>query len=140
VVTVSATPAAAWRALVEDVDAWWPKDHSWFGKDGRFSIEARAGGCFCEIAGDRQAEHMRIGFVEPGVLLRMLGGLGPLQGMGLQGTLDWKLQPVDGGTRITLRYVAGGYTPQDMRQFAPVVDQVQALQLGGLATHLSAGK
>src|SRR3546814_6719682 len=22
---------AAWRALVDDVDRWWPKDHSWWG-------------------------------------------------------------------------------------------------------------
>ena len=59
VVTVSASPDRAWRALVKDVDAWWPKDHSWFGKDGRFTIDARAGGCFCEIAGKRQAVNGR---------------------------------------------------------------------------------
>ena len=41
------------------------------------------------MSGARSAEHMRIGFVDPGVQLRMLGGLGPLQGMGLHGALDW---------------------------------------------------
>jgi hypothetical protein len=140
VITVPADPATAWKALVEDVDRWWPKDHSWFGAEGRFSIEARAGGCFCEVSGARSAEHMRIGFVGPGVRLRMLGGLGPLQGMGLHGALDWNFEPVEGGTRITLRYVVGGYTTEDLVKFAPIVDQVQGIQLGGLGRALGAGK
>ena len=136
-VTVPVDPQAAWKALVEHVDEWWPKDHSWFGKDGKFSIEPRAGGCFCEIAGPRQVQHMTVSFSDPGVLLRMLGGLGPLQGMGLNGALDWRFAAVEDGTRITLRYVAGGYTTQDLTKFAPIVDQVQGVQLGGLASYLS---
>src|SRR3546814_13146746 len=40
------------------------------------------------------------------------------------------------GTRVTLFYRAGGYTPDDLSNFAPVVDRVQALQLGGFADHL----
>ena len=135
--TVAVDQAAAWDGLVNHVDEWWPKDHSWFGKDGKFSIDARADGCFCEKAGDRQARHMGIAFVDPGHLLRMLGGLGPLAGMGLTGTLDWTLEPVAGGTRITLRYVAGGYTTTDLKKFAQTVDQVQGVQLGGLATFLA---
>ena len=45
-------------------------------------------------------------------------------------------EPAEGGTRITLRYQAGGYTPDDLSQFAPVVDKVQGIQLGGLASYL----
>ena len=138
VVPVDAT--TAWSALVGEVDAWWPKDHSWWGADSRLSIEPRAGGCFCEISGDRQAQHMAVTFVEPGKLLRMTGGLGPLQGMGLHGALEFRLEPVEGeaapSTRITMYYRAGGYSPDDLSAFAPVVDQVQAQQLGGLAEHL----
>ena len=33
-------------------------------------------------------------------------------------------------------YRAGGYTPDDLSKLAPLVDSVQALQLGGLAAHL----
>lgn len=136
-VTVPVDATRAWKGLVRDVDRWWPKDHSWFGADGRFSIDARAGGCFCEIAGPRQAQHMTVSFVDPGRLLRMTGGLGPLQGMGLTGTLDWTFAKVDEGTRITLRYRAGGYATEDLPKFAAIVDQVMALQLGGLGEHLS---
>jgi uncharacterized protein YndB with AHSA1/START domain len=124
--------ATAWRVLINDVDAWWPKSHSWWGQASKFTIDARAGGCFCEKVGDQQAQHLQVVFVDPGKLLRMTGGLGPLQGMGLSGTLEFRLTPVATGTRIVLWYRAGGYTPDDLSKFAPVVDQVQALQLGGL--------
>jgi hypothetical protein len=128
--------ATAWTALVTEVARWWPKDHTWWGEASTLSIEARAGGCFCELAGQRQARHMTVAFVDPPKLLRMVGGLGPLQGMGLYGALDWSLEPVEGGTRIRLRYQAGGYASDDLSKFAPVVDRVQALQLGGLAEFL----
>jgi hypothetical protein len=126
----------AWKALVEDVGKWWPADHTWFGHSENLHIDARAGGCFCEIEGQRQVLHMTIGFVDPGNMLRMLGGLGPLQGMGMYGALDWKFEPVDGGTRITLRYQAGGYAGTDLAAMLPVIDQVQGVQLGGLADFL----
>jgi hypothetical protein len=136
-VVVPVDTTTAWNALVDDVDRWWPKDHSWFGKDGKFTIDPVAGGCFCERAGARQALHMTISFVAPGEHLRMLGGLGPLQGMGLGGALDWEFAKVPEGTRITLRYIAGGYTTQDLKKFVVIVDQVQGIQLGGLAKYLS---
>jgi uncharacterized protein YndB with AHSA1/START domain len=137
--TVPVAPDAAWRALVADVDRWWPKDHSWWGRQSTLSIEPRAGGCFCEKGQDgREAAHLQVVFVDPGKTLRMTGGLGPLQGMGLHGVLEWRLQPEGQGTRIALHYRAGGYAPDDLGKFAPVVDRVMAQQLGGLADYLSA--
>lgn len=130
---------AAWRALVDDVDRWWPKDHTWWGAESKLTIEARAGGCFCERAGPQQAQHMLVTFVDPGRTLRMVGGLGPLQGMGLHGALEFRFAAAEGGgTQITMFYRAGGYTPDDLSKFAPVVDRVQGVQLGGLATLLGA--
>lgn len=128
----------AWRALVDDVGRWWPADHTWWGDASKLSIQPVANGCFCEIDGARQAAHMRVVFVDPDRLLRMSGGLGPLQGMGLDGVLEFRLEPEEGGTRISMFYRAGGYTPDDLARFAPVVDKVQALQLGGLADFLRA--
>ena len=135
---VPQAPAAAWAALVGEVDRWWPRDHTWWGAESKLSIDATAGGCFCEVAGARQARHMEVGFVDPPGHLRMLGGLGPFQGMGLHGTLDWRLEAVEGGTRISLRYQVGGFTTEDLTKLAAIVDQVQAQQLGGLAEHLRA--
>ena len=129
--------ATAWQALVHEVDRWWPKDHSWWGSGSTLSIDPRAGGCFCESAGDRQALHMTVAFVEPERTLRLLGGLGPLQGMGLHGAMEFRLAPAEaGGTSITLHYRVGGYSPDDLGEFAPVVDRVQGAQLKGLADYL----
>jgi uncharacterized protein YndB with AHSA1/START domain len=136
-VDVPADPMAAWRALVDDVGAWWPRDHTWWGAASELTIEPYAGGCFCERNGARQAQHLQVAFVDPGRLLRLTGGLGPLQGMGLHGVLEFRLAPgANGGTTITLFYRAGGYAPDDLAALAPAVDRVQALQLGGLAAHL----
>lgn len=135
---VSAPADAAWRALVEQVGQWWPADHTWWGKAGNLSIAPVAGGCFCEIDGDRQAEHMRVVFADPGRLLRMVGGLGPLQGMGLSGVLEFRLSADEGGgTRIVMFYRAGGYLPEDPAGFVDIVDRVQAAQLAALARHLN---
>ena len=128
----------AWKALTNDVGRWWPKDHTWWGDASKLSIQPLAGGCFCEINGEQQARHMTITFVDPGNLLRMTGGLGPLQGMGLDGALEWRFAKVEEGTKITLWYRVGGYTPDDLQKFVPVVDRVQGLQLGGLADYLRA--
>lgn len=128
--------STAWQALVGNVDSWWPKDHTWWGASSRLTIDARAGGCFCEIGANRQAQHMQVVFADPPKLLRMIGGLGPLQGMGLSGVLEWRMAAVAGGTQITLWYRAGGYSPDDLGKIAPVVDTVQALQLGNLVHYL----
>lgn len=129
----------AYAALVDDVGRWWPADHTWWGDAARLSIQPRAGGCFCEIDGARQAAHMTVMFVDPGKTLRMTGGLGPLQGMGMSGALEWRFAAdEEGGTRITLHYRAGGYSPDDIGGFVPVIDKVQGQQLGGLADYLRA--
>lgn len=127
----------AWRAVVDDIGDWWLDDHTWWGDASRLSIQPRAGGCFCERNGRQQARHMVVTMVDPGALLRMGGGLGPLQGMGLDGSLEFRLAPLDGGgTRITLWYRVGGYTPDDLSKLAPAVDHVLAQQLASLGRFL----
>ncbi len=133
---VPTDPQTSWKAFVNDVGKWWPADHSWWGDASKLSISEKVGGCFCETNGAQQAWHMSVAFVDPGKLMRMTGGLGPLQGMGLDGALEWRFVEEKGGTRITLWYRAGGYTPDDLTKFVPVVDQVQGLQLAGLAAYL----
>ena len=128
--------ATAWKAFVHDVGKWWPADHTWWGDASKLSISEQVGGCFCELNGAQQARHMGVAFVDPGKLMRMTGGLGPLQGMGLDGVMEWRFVAENDGTRITLWYRAGGYTPDDLTSFVPVVDKVQGQQLAGLAEYL----
>lgn len=136
-IQIAKKPDVVWHALVNQVDSWWPKDHSWWGQVGTFSIEAKAGGCFCEVSGDNSAEHMRISFVEPNKLLRMTGGLGPLQGMGMFGALDWQLKATDKGTQVTLIYRVSGIDPNGFEKLAPIVAKVQGIQLDGLGEYLA---
>jgi uncharacterized protein YndB with AHSA1/START domain len=136
---VQASPERVWAVMIDEVDQWWPKDHSWWGSASRLSIDPRAGGCFCETAGGQQAQHLQVVFVDPARTLRMTGGLGPLQGMGLHGVAEWTLKAEGGNTRVTWRYRAGGYTPDDLSGFAAIVDKVQAQQLDGLVQRVKAG-
>ncbi|RPH23705.1 MAG: hypothetical protein CBB67_000215 [Alteromonadaceae bacterium TMED7] len=80
---------------------------------------------------------MQVVFVDPLKLLRMTGGLGPLQGMGVFGSLDWVFESVSNGTQITLTYRVQGFTPDGFSKLAPVVAEVQGLQLQGLANYLA---
>ncbi len=127
---------ATWQAFVREVGKWWPRSHTWWGEGSKLSIQAEAGGCFCETEGQNSAEHMRVVFVEPYKLLRMTGGLGPLQGMGMYGALDWSFTDSDQGTTVTMTYKVNGINPGGFSKLAPIVDQVQALQVGGLAKFL----
>ena len=139
-VAVPVTAAEAWDALVNDIDAWWPRDHTWWDSDSTLTIDAVAGGCFCERTGDttddRQARHLEVAFVDPEHLLRLLGGLGPLQGLGLHGVLEFRLTPAGTGTSIEMWYRTGGYVAEDLVALAPIVDAVQAQQVQGLADFL----
>lgn len=124
-----------WRALTQDVDLWWPKDHSWW--RGTFSIDARAGGCFCEVKHNKSAQHMQVVLVEPGKKLIMTGGLGPLQAMGVNGALTWQLTKQGSGTTVTVSYRVHGFNPDGFEQLAPVVDTVQAAQLSRLVAYVN---
>ncbi len=122
-----------YNALVNHVDHWWPKDHSWW--EGKMRIDAFAGGCFCETADTRSAEHMRIAMVVPHQKLVMIGGLGPLRDMGLSGALVWSFTPFDEGTRVTLTYTVNGIIEDNAEGLAAIVDKVQHQQLSSLVTY-----
>ncbi len=129
---VQAPAGKVWKAMTAGIDHRWPKDHSWWGSKSTLRLDARAGGCFCEPAGERQAQHLQVALVEPGQRLRLLGGLGPLQAMGLHGVAESTLEPQGQATRVVWRYTVDGYTTTDPTALAAVVDRVQARQLDGL--------
>ncbi|XOV78535.1 MAG: SRPBCC domain-containing protein [Aestuariibacter sp.] len=138
-ITVDRSVKDSWNGLINSVGQWWPADHTWWGNSANLTISPYAGGCFCETAGDNSAEHMRISYVEQNKLLRMTGGLGPLQGMGMYGALDWQFETTDEQqTQIILTYRVSGLSDKETYEgFVSVVDKVQALQLGALGTFLT---
>jgi uncharacterized protein YndB with AHSA1/START domain len=135
---VQGSPDEVFIALTDQVSEWWDASHSYSGEAANFSLSAVAGGCFCERLPDGgSVEHMRVLFAAPGRLLRLSGGLGPLQGMGASGAMDFALE-ADGvdRTRLRYRYTVSGYVPTGLENLAGPVDQVQLGQLQRLAAHL----
>src|ERR1700704_6205463 len=76
----AAAPAArVYQALTQQIASWWDKAHTWSGNAAYLSIDARPGGCFCEKLPNGGVQHMTVLYADPGKLLRLSGGLGPLQ-------------------------------------------------------------
>ena len=134
-VTVQAPPAKVYQALLGQVSEWWDSAHTYSQDSKNLTIDARPGGCFCErLADGGGVEHMRIIFVKPFELVRMAGGLGPLQGSGLAGAMTWKLSPAGTGTKLELLYNVGGSMDGGFDKIAPMVEgmltgQVQRLKV-----------
>ena len=148
-VTVKTDPAATWLALIAPA-GWWNGEHTYSGDPKNLYIDAQATGCFCEKlpltadapAGSRAGsiEHMHVIYAAPSRVLRMSGGLGPLQSEAANATLTITLKPVSGGTRVLWEYVVGGYMRQKIPELAPLVDQVLAEQLTRLEAKLGAAE
>jgi hypothetical protein len=136
-ITISADPQAVYRSLVEEVGICWHPDHTFSGVAKNLSIEAEANGCFCEtLPGGGSVRHMTDVFASPGKLLRMTGGLGPLQGMAVAGSMSWKLSEVESAAELELSYSVGGYHPAGLQELAPVVDAVLTDQIRRLKDHV----
>ena len=136
--SVAASPEDSYAQFLR-IGEWWDSDHSWFGSADNLTLEPVIGGCFCERSGNKQAQHMQVSFVEPGKELRLLGGLGPLQMMGVHGAMSWKFNALsEGGTEIVHSYAVSGYASGGLDKLAPVVNKVQSGQVRRLAQRLLA--
>ena len=144
---VPANADDSWKALTAP-SGWWSKDHTFSGDPANLYIDSQATGCFCELLplpknaaeGQRRGsvQHMRILYSSPGKVLRLSGGLGPLQSEAVNGTWTILMKPEKDGTRILWEYVVGGYMRYKADQIAPVIDAVLSEQLASLALKLGA--
>ena len=139
---VAVPPAAVWAELVRPAD-WWDPAHTWSGDAANLTLKPEIGGCFCEVwmrAGNgvvlpASVRHMEVVAGEPYAMMRLSGGLGPLQGEAVAGTLTIRLAPAAGGhTALTWDYAVAGYLSMGGPGIAPAVDHV----LGGLIARLAA--
>ena len=127
----------AYAAFVQGIGEWWNPDHTVSGSSAALYLDPRPMGCFCESLGTGAGlVHMTVTFANPGVMLRLSGGLGPLGLLGVAGNLTVEFEDIPAGTRITMRYVVGGYTPDGLESLAGPVDSVLSEQLDRFNTYL----
>jgi uncharacterized protein YndB with AHSA1/START domain len=136
VVEAAAPVAQVYQALTNRIGSWWENAHTWSGNAANLSIDARPDGCFCEkLPGGGGVRHMTVVYADPGKLLRLTGGLGPLQDLAVTGVMTWKLTEAGGKTTIEVSYRVGGYVPGSagIGALAAPVDAVVTAQVTRLA-------
>ena len=109
-----------------DIAGWWNGAHSWSADATNLYIEPGAGGCFCErLPGGGGVEHLHIVFYNPPKEIRLVGGLGPLQQMGVNGTMSWRVEQAENAPRkLVFEYRVHGHVEGGLTNIAPAVDAV----------------
>lgn len=140
-VTVNGSPDAVYGKLVHNIGDWWSPDHTFSHDPHNLSIEEKAMGCFCEKLPDGgAARHLEVVNFLPGKSIVMIGALGPMQALGVTGSLTVNLSPADKGTKIDVSYAVGGYKAGGFDKLAPVVDRVLTEQFTRLRNYVETGK
>ena len=138
---LTATPSVSMARFIDDVHLWWDGSHSFGGSAAGFSIDASAGGCFCErIASGGSVEHLRVVNVQAGKSITFRGGLGPLQAMAVTGAMSFHFKPHPQGTELVYRYAVSGFLPGGLQVMAEPVDRVQLGQLQRLQRYIATNK
>jgi hypothetical protein len=138
-VSVHASPADVYKRLVE-IGNWWDSGHTFSGDAHNMSIDERPMGCFCEKLPNQGAvRHMEVIYSQPGKILRMSGGIGPLQSLAVSAVATFSLSPEEGGTKLQFSYTVGGYSPQGLNKIAPIVNTVLMEQINRLKNYIETG-
>jgi len=139
-VQIAADRNAVYQAVVDDIGVWWNGDHTVSGDAANLYLDARPQGCFCERLGeDAGLVHLSVSFVNPGVILRLTGGLGPLGLMGVAGNMTWEFESSEQGTLMTLQYAVGGYMADGLDSLAVPVNGVLVEAVTRLARYVETG-
>ena len=125
---VKASTDAVWRAIVQ-LPRWWNSQHTWSGNASNLSLDAQAGGCWCERWGDgASAQHGQVLMVQPGRVITIQARLGPLLDKPVQAVLTLVTAQQDGKTMLRLSYQVAGSADAGLDKLAATVDQVLGVQ------------
>ena len=136
---IAATPEKVYEALVKP-ETWWSSDHTFSGKAANLTLDAKAGGCFCETLPDNgTVKHQEVVLAAPGKQLVMRGALGPLQATGTIDAFSFMLEPDGGKTKLTVTFTAGGYLAEGFDDWAKKTDFVVSTQTTRLKQFVETG-
>jgi uncharacterized protein YndB with AHSA1/START domain len=136
---IAASPALLYQALIAP-ERWWNRDHTYSHDAANLSLDARAGGCWCEtLPNGGSVQHLVVVNAIAGKILRLRGALGPLQGMAVDGAMTFSLRIGKGVTQLTLTYTVGGYAPEGFDALAKAVDSVLGEQTARLKRFVETG-
>jgi uncharacterized protein YndB with AHSA1/START domain len=129
---ISATPATVYAALIRPA-LWWSPDHSFSGNSANPSLDAKAGGRWCEkVPNGGSIVLLTVVYTDPGKVLRLRGALGPFQGYAVEGAMTWLLKAAGDGTDLSLEYSLGGYIKDGFESLSKAADGVLIDQVARL--------
>ena len=136
---MNAPAKKVWDALLQP-GRWWDPAHTYSGSARNLTLEARAGGCFCETLKNGQVQHLTVTHIRWPEQLTLTGGLGPLAAQGVAGAMVVTVKPSPGGSTVTMSYAVGGWSAVPFQTLAPAVDGVLAGQMTRLKLHVETGR
>jgi len=130
-----ASPEVSYKAFTA-IERWWDPAHSYGGVADMLSLDVSPGGAFLEKLPDGGfVKHLEVVYAQPGKEIRLLGGLGPLQPMGLTGALTVQFEAYGRGSKTIMFYNVSGFAATGLENLAPIVDAVQSAQMQRHATY-----
>lgn len=137
---VPVPPEEAYERFV-DVRDWWSPEMTASGATRTLRLDTKEGGCLCErLADGGFMRHFQTARADPGALLVLSNGMGPLNAIGAQGSLQVEFKPEGAGTAVTLRYMAFGYSVNGWGGYAPQADRLWQTQIQRFATYAGGGR
>jgi uncharacterized protein YndB with AHSA1/START domain len=135
---IAAPPEKVWAALIVPAK-WWSSDHTFSGSSSNITLDAKAGGCWCEtLPNGGGVMHMTVSYLAPPKTLVVRGALGPFYNLAADGAMAFVLTANGAETDVTLTFRAGGYVREGFQKWAQPVDGVLAQQIANLKKHLEA--
>lgn len=132
----SAAPDRVYTAII-GVARWWDSSHTYSGNASNLSLDARAGGCWCEqLADGGSVQHMTVLSAMPGRMLRLSGGLGPLQAAPVTAVMTWTIKRAGTGSEVGMSYLVDGYYPGGLDKVRDDVDAVLSQQVERLRAYV----
>jgi uncharacterized protein YndB with AHSA1/START domain len=127
-------------AAIGEIGRWWNGAHSYSGNAANLRMTLEAGGCFCEQWDGGSVMHAQVVYVGRGKSVRLLGGLGPLQALPVDGVLTIDVAPAEGRSAVTWTYRVAGSPDAGLQEWAGPVDRVIGEQASRLAAYVQSSK